>query len=215
MTQASPLHWPDGWKRTKPVYREDGSSRFSYAAAGSRKKTPITLARARDSLIHELKLMGASNIVISTDLKLRLDGLPYSNQRQPEDPGVAVYFVRKGEAMVMARDAFLRIEDNMRSLALAVEGLRQMQRHGGATMMDRAFSGFTALPPPDQLTPIVTPQPQRAWCEVLGVAQDAPLAVIKGAYRALAMEAGGATAELNAAYEAAKTARKCGNEKSS
>jgi hypothetical protein len=38
---------------------------------------------------------------------------------------------------------------NMRSLTISIEGLRQMERHGGATMMERAFDGFAALPPPE------------------------------------------------------------------
>ncbi len=37
----------------------------------------------------------------------------------------------------------------MRSLTISIEGLRQMERHGGAHMMERAFDGFAALPPPD------------------------------------------------------------------
>ena len=51
--------------------------------------------------------------------------------------------------MVMAQDRFWSIIGNMRSLTMAIEGLRQMERHGGATMMERAFDGFTALPPPE------------------------------------------------------------------
>jgi len=32
---------------------------------------------------------------------------------------------------------------------MAIEGLRQMERHGGAVMLERAFDGFAALPPPE------------------------------------------------------------------
>jgi hypothetical protein len=31
---------------------------------------------------------------------------------------------------------------------MSIEGLRQMERHGGAVMLERAFDGFAALPPP-------------------------------------------------------------------
>jgi hypothetical protein len=49
----------------------------------------------------------------------------------------------------MAQDRFWSIIGNMRSLTISIEGLRQMERHGGATMMERAFDGFAALPPPE------------------------------------------------------------------
>lgn len=211
MTEAYPLHWPDGWPRTAPHMREDGRDRFGRRTgaqkAWGRVKQPVTLSWARDGLIEELDRMGARHIVISSDLRLRLDGIPASNQRRPEDPGVAVYFALKGQAMVMARDAFERIEDNPRSLGLAVEGLRQVQRHGGGAMLERAFAGFTALPPPEAMSVIHAPPPARPWWEVLGVAADAPWAVVKGAYRGLVMEAGGASAEITAAWAQAREAR--------
>lgn len=69
--------------------------------------------------------------------------------------------------LVMARDAFSRVEDNLRSLALAIEYLRGMERHGGAFMMDRAFTGFVALPSPG-----ATSQPERPWRVVLNFTDD-------------------------------------------
>lgn len=201
MTQAYPLQWPDGWPRTTAHKREDGRARFQKGDWRNRSYT--TINTTRQQLADELQRLGARNVVLSTNVELRLDGQPYSNRRPPEDPGIAVYFTLDGEPMVMAQDAFQRVPDNIRSLTLAISGMRQMQRHGGGTMLKRAFSGFTALPPPDQMTPIV-PTPPKNWWTVLGVSRDAPWSVIHGAYRALVKEAGGGTVELNAAYEAAQ-----------
>lgn len=203
MTQAYPLQWPQGWTRIAPHKREDGRSRFARATGGSRWSKPVTLHVATQSLIDELTRLGAKHITISTNLVLRQDGLPRSGQKTPEDPGVAVYFEHEGAAVVMARDAFMRPEDNLRSLALAVEALRQMKRHGGGTMIKRAFTGFTALPPPEQMSTIVTAPPNN-WWDVLGVSHDASWSEIKSAHRALVMKSGGGTVEVNAAYEAAK-----------
>lgn len=50
--------------------------------------------------------------------------------------------------MVMACDRWDTVAGNIRSLGLAIEGLRQLERHGGGFMMKRAFAGFSALPPP-------------------------------------------------------------------
>lgn len=138
MTEAYPLAWPDGWART-PTHQRKRISKF-----GS------NFARSRDLLLHEFRLMGvpSHSVVISSWLPLRRDGLPYADQaRRPlEDPGVAVYFTLRGRQMVMARDVYGTPFDNLHSLKIAIEHLRGLERHGGATMMERAFEGFAALP---------------------------------------------------------------------
>ncbi|MGB1215516.1 MAG: hypothetical protein ACPG4X_19255, partial [Pikeienuella sp.] len=122
------------------------------------------------------------------------------------DPGIAVYFTWKKRPYVMARDLFDRAEDNLRSLALAIEGMRQMQRHGGSHMMEKAFSGFAALPPPD--APINMGGPDalpRPWNDVLGVAEGAPWSAVRSAYRNKIRDASDADKyTLNAAYDQAK-----------
>jgi hypothetical protein len=40
------------------------------------------------------------------------------------------------------------VAENMRSLALAIEGMRQVERHGGGFMLERAFTCFLAIAPP-------------------------------------------------------------------
>jgi len=119
--------------------------------------------RVYRGLQDELRRIGASSIsiIISTNQPVRNDGLPYAQQRAISDPGVAVYFMRNKRALVMAQDRFNTIMGNMRSLAISIEGLRQMERHGGATMMERAFDGFAALPPPDDCWKILGLEPIR------------------------------------------------------
>jgi hypothetical protein len=138
MTEAYPLQWPHGWPRHKG--QQDSDSRFN--GPGYRWD------KVYKGLVEELSRLGAKNIVVSTNQPIRRDGLPYAQERIIPDVGVAVYFTRNGKALVMAQDRFYTILGNMRSLAMAVEGLRQMERHGGAVMMERAFEGFTALPKP-------------------------------------------------------------------
>ena len=46
----------------------------------------------------------------------------------------------------MAQDRFRILRYNIRSLALAVEGFRQMQRNGNGSFLERAFARFRALP---------------------------------------------------------------------
>ena len=96
--EAYPLQWPDGWPRTQSQQR-------------SSFKTPFT--DARDWLMHEISLFGGRNPVLSTNIELRRDGLPYANKRQPTDTGVAVYFEWNGMPMCFACDKWDRVKDNI------------------------------------------------------------------------------------------------------
>jgi hypothetical protein len=146
MTTTYPLQWPDGWPRTDSHFIIDGKYRF--ARSTSRGRQFWTFAEARDRLIKELEQLGARNIVISSNFKLNRYEQVSDTGRRPEDQGIAVYFMRGGEQLAMARDGFTRAEENMRSLTLAIEAMRQLDRHGGPSMTRRAFTGFAALPPP-------------------------------------------------------------------
>jgi hypothetical protein len=139
MTEAYPLKWPAGWPRHRGL--QDSDRRF--------KGPTFHWDRVYNGLKDELRRIGATQIVVSTNQPLRNDGAPYAQQRNISDVGVAVYFTRNGKALVMAQDRFWSIIGNMRSLTMAIEGLRQMERHGGAVMLERAFDGFLALPPAD------------------------------------------------------------------
>lgn len=205
MTQAYPLQWPDGWPRTPAHKRIDGE-KFKRGDWKGGYKKPTTY-ETRVELANELQRLGAKGVILSTNIELRLDGLPYSNRRAPDDPGIAVYFTLSGEAMVMAQDQYRRVPDNIRSLTLAIAGMRQMQRHGGGTMLKRAFAGFAALPPPnaDFSQPAAIHVPPAPWWQVLEVAENSSADVIKAAYRAKSKTATEADQyTLNAAYEAWK-----------
>jgi hypothetical protein len=151
---AYPLCWPTDWPRT------DGYNR----RAGAFKN--CTLARARNRLFDELTRIRAADVILSTNIPLKLDGEPRGDWRQPADPGVAVYFTLRGKSLSMARDAYMRAEHNLNSLAMAVEFLRGLERHGGATMMERAFTGFAALNPPGHQHPWRTVMSWRPEWEV-------------------------------------------------
>lgn len=146
MTTAYPLQWPEGWPRTKSY------ARIQHHNFGG-KVHGLTFERARKGLFEELERMRATGIVLSTNIALRQDGLPYAGAagKRMDDPGVAIYFTLKKKQMVMAQDRYLDIAANVRSLALAIDGMRQLERHGGGTMMERAFTGFAALPDPNKV----------------------------------------------------------------
>jgi hypothetical protein len=173
VTEAYPLAWPPGWPRHNGT--QDSDTRF--------KGPTFQWNRVYRGLKEELRRIGATDIIVSTNQPLRGDGEPYAQQRNISDVGVAVYFMRNGKALVMAQDRFWSVIGNMRSLTMAIEGLRQMERHGGATMMERAFDGFAALPPPED-----------CWT-ILGLAHipriNIGTATIQNAFRAKAREGHG------------------------
>lgn len=191
-TQAYPLSWPHGWPRHKG--EQDSDTRF--------KGPTYRWDRVVRGLRDELKRIGATNVIISMNQPVRNDGEPYAQMRAIPDTGVAVYFTRKGRTMVMTQDRFWTVLGNMRSLTMAIKGLRQMERHGGAVMLERAFEGFAALPAPNR------------WWDVLQVTHDASPDVIEANFRRLARDRhpdrGGSTsamAELNQARADALAAR--------
>jgi len=150
---AYPLTWPAGWKRTPAASRLPGNfgmkkeNRF-----GRTSKVPLSIAESTTRLLAELERMGArqSTVVLSTNLVLRQDGLPRSGQAAPADPGAAVYWKDpfNGQPRSMAIDRYAKVEQNIAALAATIEALRAIERHGGAVVLERAFTGFTALPAP-------------------------------------------------------------------
>lgn len=198
MTEAYPLAWPDGWPRTSPAQQVDGRYHFKKVGHDGWRK-PYTFAQARDALLAEVGRLGASAVVLSTNYQISgATGLPRGDRRAPDDQGVAIYFRRKGKPLAMACDRYMGATENMNSLRLAIEAMRQLERHGGGIMAEKAFTGFAALPPP-----------KSCW-EILGIPSDSGTADIQRAWRLRSQEAhpdrGGsheAQAELNAAREAA------------
>lgn len=148
---AYPLQWPAGWPRTAPNDRLFGrfnkKSRQYFASGGSYMASKsLSVSDGVQRVLQSLERMGvdtADDVVISTDLALRLDGLPRSGQKKPDDPGAAVYWVTpEGERRCMAIDLYQSIADNIAAIKRAVaNGLASdMYRHAQAMM---AVSGLS------------------------------------------------------------------------
>jgi hypothetical protein len=172
--QAYPLQWPVGWRRAKPFERTD--AKFH---KGNNSRDRLNVGDGAARVYRELSAMGVreQTIVISSDLRLRLDGLPYADQPTSQlDPGVAVYWQKGKATRCMAVDRYRRLADNLAAIAATLEAMRAIERHGGAEILDRAFTGFTALPAPEQ------------WFQVLGVPATCSSSDVEAAYKRLAME---------------------------
>lgn len=186
MSQAYPLKWPEGWPRAR-----------------SRRGAPfkVPAGQAKREMYEELARLGARDVIVSTDQPLNRDGTA-TLRRSWNDPGVAVYFLRKGKRVVLACDQFDNMPDNMRAIGKTIEAMRGIERWGASDMLDRAFTGFTAIAAPEQ------------WWQVLGLAESATIAQIDAAWRqhmqAAHPDRGGsdaAAARLNAARDQGRSAR--------
>ena len=184
---AFPLSWPQGWPRSKHAQ----SSAFK-----------ADFVSVRDGLFQQIKLLGGTYVVLSSNVPLRNDGLPRAGQPQPQDKGVAVYFLRRGKQMVFACDRWNKVEDNLRAIEKTIDAVRGMDRWGASEMMERAFTAFEALPPP------------RSCWDILGIRPGASEEEISTAYRTKSRSAhpdvGGtqtAMAELNRARDEAMKSR--------
>lgn len=201
--EAYPLSWPVGWPRCRnPERAKFGASKTEYGQTSSWKvRQRLTVAAARSRLLHELDRLRAAHVVISTNLKTRGDGLPYSNATEPRDGGVAVYFRLKGEPRVLACDKWDRVADNIAALAKHIEAVRGQVRWGVGSL-DQAFSGYRALPEMGA---------RKKWWEVLGLSQSANMTQIEFHRKGLLMQhhpdRGGNSnraAEINAAVDEAR-----------
>ena len=196
--EAYPLNWPIGWPRCETPER----SRYK-----------VGYKTAYGDLTRELHRMGAVDITISSNVPLRLDGQPYADftRRRMDDAGVAVYFTLDGKPQVVACDSWDLAKDNIRACGLTVEALRAIQRAGASELLERAFSGFKALPAAGESSPVVLEGPP-PWQFVLQVPESCTsLGIAREAYRNLAAvhhpDAGGTDAEMaiiNRAWEQAQ-----------
>ena len=193
--ESYPLYWPEGHARRSAELRRKGAFKVPFRTA-------------RDELMNELALLGAENITLSSNVPSRKDGLPYADHREPEDPGVAVYFDRAARRYVFACDTFACVLHNLRAIGQTIHSLRAIERYGASDMMEQAFGAFLALPPGSP-SPAPAPAPVDWWTP-LGLAPDAPLEAIHAAHRHLARRAhpdvGGSAAEMariNLAHDAA------------
>lgn len=184
--EAFPLCWPAGRPRIARGRRERSQFRVSFAVA-------------RDELMREVTRLGGRLVVLSTNVTLRRDGLPYAGQAQPEDVGAAIYFVLKGKQFAFACDRWNKVEDNVQAIRHTIAALRGIERWGTGDMVQAAFTGFAALPAPSN------------WRVVLHLKVGATLEDAEAAYRRLRSEhhpdRGGDPARFDAIQKAIEQAR--------
>lgn len=154
---AYPLAWPPGWPRT--AQRQKGAYRQTLAGALKNLRTGVRLLAGDAS---------AKGLVLSSNCAL--------GQERPADPGVVAFFVFEKQLVAIPCDRWQAVEHNVQAIALTIEAMRAMERHGAKQMIRAMFQGFTALPAPGD-----------DWRAVLG--HPKTRAEAEAAYRDLARSA--------------------------
>lgn len=113
---AFPLQWPAHVPRTK---------RPKPSAFGKH-----TLASARTYLIDEVRRLGVRGLVLSANVELRRDGLPYRGRRNPDDAGAVAYFDLNNKPIAMPCDRWRSVEHNVYAIARTIEAQRGIARWG-------------------------------------------------------------------------------------
>jgi hypothetical protein len=169
-----PLQWPEGWKRTASYQRK--------SATFKTRGRDLTVFDGVERVLEELDRLGVrqDDVIVSTNVRTRLDGLPRSGEAKPSDPGVCVYWQKNSKEPMrcMAVDRYTEVADNLAAIAATLEAMRAIERHGGAAILDRAFTGFTALPAPAA--------GKRDWWVVLDCSPNSGREIIDHSYKRLA-----------------------------
>jgi hypothetical protein len=159
-----PLTWPDGF----PTTENREQSKFD-----------CTLATARDGIIYQLKLLGVSKYILSTNAQRNKAGDLVDGRLIYPNPGVALYFIYNDEEKVIACDKWKYLHENLRAVEKSLDAIRGLERWGCSDIINRAIGNMKALP--EHSGPS-----SQAWWQILGVKQNASQEEIKKAYWKLA-----------------------------
>lgn len=144
------------------------------------------------------------SVIVSTNVRPTLAGLPASNQAEPADTGVAIYFTLRffingkqfERPTVLTCDKWRKTADNIKAIAKDIEAQRARQRWG-CTSIEQAFQGYRAIPEKCG---------GPSWWVLLNVPSTASKEQIKDRFRELAKTAhpdkGGSPQQWNVLQEA-------------
>jgi hypothetical protein len=166
------LDWPSGFNRTPPEEREPYPHNFK-----------VTRAVAFESIRSEIEKIDVEEWRVETAAP-HTQKHPYRpyEDRDPDDPGVVVYFVRDGDQHAVPCDRWDTLRDNARAIAKYLDAKRAIGRYGVETV-DAEFATARLLSEEDDAEG-ADPPPH----EVLEIPPDSPPEVVRGAYRAKAKQ---------------------------
>jgi hypothetical protein len=200
------VEWPDGFERTATAQREPYPHGFR-----------VDRRAAFENILEELKKLGAEEVRIDSGATQKtMNPNLLSQESDPDDPSVVVYFSKDGQDFAVPCDMWDNVRDNAQAIAKYLDAKRALDRYGVKTVE----SEFTTqkLPPGEEHDPGGGDDADDGDSEefadkpphkVLGVASDADADEIKAAARALKKEyhpdTGGDIETFNQVLEAEET----------
>jgi hypothetical protein len=143
-----PLCWPNNVPRVAPHSR--GCPNFQISSVASAVQLVLAEINRLNNRRWDYK---DASVVVSTNVRPTLAGLPASNQAEPADTGVAIYFTLRfavngrqfERPTVLTCDKWRKTADNIKAIAKDIEAQRARQRWG-CTSIEQAFQGYRAIP---------------------------------------------------------------------
>lgn len=199
------VEWPDGFERTAPGDREPYPH-----GSGFR----VDRRQAFENILEQLKQLGAEEVRIDSGAHEKtVNPNLLTQESDPSDPSVVVYFSKNGEDFAVPCDKWDNVRDNAQAIANYLDAKRALDRYGVKTVETE----FTTqkLPPgeTEEEDETTTGSGDDDFADkpphkVLGVPSDAGDEEIKAAARALKKEyhpdTGGDISKFNRVLEAEK-----------
>lgn len=98
-------------------------------------------------LEYEIDRLSGHTIVIGAGFRtgdIRLDGMPRADAREPSHPGIEISFDSIHGRLTYSTDVCERWQHNVRAIALGLEALRAVDRHG-ISKRGQQYAGFAQL----------------------------------------------------------------------
>lgn len=146
--------WPGEQTKERQAHRFRTSYRASWGRA---TRSGVDWSSTTDLLARELEHLDAENILLQmavTDRDIRNDGWIRANAR-PEHPGVILTFDSKFGPLSYPCDTYTDWQANVRAIAVSLEWLRGVDRHG-VSKRGEQYRGWGQLPPAGGSTATMT-----------------------------------------------------------
>lgn len=137
--------WPGEPTKERQAHRFRTSHQASW---GRSTRSGVDWSSTMDLLARELRHLDAENILLQmavTDRDIRNDGWIRANAR-PEHPGVILTFDSKFGPLSYPCDTYTDWQANVRAIAVSLEWLRGVDRHG-VSKRGEQYRGWGQLPP--------------------------------------------------------------------
>jgi hypothetical protein len=195
------VEWPDGFERTATAQREPYPHGFR-----------VDRRAAFENILEELKKLGAEEVRIDSGATQKtMNPNLLSQESDPDDPSVVVYFSKDGQDFAVPCDKWDNVRDNAQAIAKYLNAKRALDRYGVKTVeteftTQKLPSGDEGVAGNDTGVEDFDDKPPH---KVLGVPSDAGDEEVKAAARALKKEyhpdTGGDIQKFNQVLEAEET----------